>query len=406
LLKLPIISLANPYIQKLRNLQYQIFTMRKFLLILLMPLAVVAQPGKKTKPGKAKPATVKPVKAMENKFVLSGTITDMPDKTEVSLMSSDGKGTILATAKSVKNKFSLSAVLPVTGIYLLQFPQQQAVPLFIGNETISATGDIHDVTNIKFKGSPTQDDFTAYTVIMQPLLEQSNAITQMASTGGVTDSLRTAYTNTSQGILAAADAFLNKKPASPVSALMLLVIKRFAPSGDYIEQRYNLLATQGKESFYGKMLGQSINEVKSGPNPVGAMAPDFSQNDTNGTPVSLSSFKGKYVLVDFWASWCRPCREENPNVVDNYNRFKNKNFTVLGVSLDRAKEAWVQAIADDNLAWTQVSDLKFWSNDVAKLYSVGSIPQNFLVGPDGKIVAKNLRGPALEATLCQILGCN
>ncbi len=380
--------------------------MRKFLFILLMPLAVVAQPGKKTKPGKVKPATVKPAKATEKKLVLSGNITDMPDNIEVSLMSSDGKGTLLATAKSAKNKFRLSALLPMEGIYLLQFPQQQVVPLFIGNEAITATGDIHDVANLKFNGSPTQDDFAEYTTIMQPLLEQSNTITQMASSGGVTDSLRKAYTNTTQGILAAADAFLNKKPASPVSALMLLVVKRFAPSGDYIEQRYSLLAAQGKESFYGKMLGQSINEAKSGPNPVGAIAPDFSQADINGTPVTLSSFKGKYVLVDFWASWCRPCRDENPNVVDNYNRFKSKNFTVLGVSLDRAKEPWIQAIADDNLTWTHVSDLKFWSNDVAKLYSVGSIPQNFLIGPDGKIVAKNLRGPALEATLCQILGCN
>jgi peroxiredoxin len=387
-------------------LQYQIFTMRKFLLLLLMPLAVVAQPGKKAKQGKVKPAAVKPVKAAENKLVLNGNITGLPDNAEVSIMSADGKGTILATAKAVKNKFRLSAVLPMTGIYLLQFPQQQIAPLFIGNETITVAGDIHDVANLKFKGSPTQDDFVEYTSIMQPLLEQSNAITQKASAGGVSDSLRTVFTNTTQGILAAADAFLNKKPASPVSALMLLVIKRFAPSGDYIEQRYNLLAAKSKESFYGQILGQSINEGKGGPNPVGAVAPDFSQNDTNGNPVTLSSFKGKYVLVDFWASWCRPCRDENPNVVDNYNRFKNKNFTVLGVSLDRAKEPWVQAIADDNLAWTHVSDLKFWSNEVAKLYGVGSIPQNFLVGPDGKIVAKNLRGPALEAALCQVLGCN
>jgi peroxiredoxin len=154
------------------------------------------------------------------------------------------------------------------------------------------------------------------------------------------------------------------------------------------------------------LLGQEITAAQAGPNPVGSVAPDFSQADPNGTPVSLSSFKGKYVLVDFWASWCRPCREENPNVVSNFNRFKNKNFTVLGVSLDRAKEPWVQAIADDNLTWTHVSDLKFWNNDVAKMFSIGSIPQNFLVGPDGKIVAKNLRGPALEATLCQFLGCN
>jgi peroxiredoxin len=109
------------------------------------------------------------------------------------------------------------------------------------------------------------------------------------------------------------------------------------------------------------------------------------------------------VLIDFWASWCRPCRIENPTVVKAYNQFKSKNFTVLGVSLDRAKDAWVKAIADDNLTWTHVSDLKFWSNEVAQKYKVESIPQNFLVDPNGKIIAKNLRGEELLRTLKQLL---
>ena len=126
------------------------------------------------------------------------------------------------------------------------------------------------------------------------------------------------------------------------------------------------------------------------------------------TPVALSSFRGKYVLVDFWASWCGPCRQENPNVVETFNKFNTKNFTVLGVSLDRPgqKSKWIDAIHEDKLTWTHVSDLKFWDNEVAKLYKVQSIPQNILLDPDGKIIAKNLRGPALEAKLCEILGCN
>lgn len=133
---------------------------------------------------------------------------------------------------------------------------------------------------------------------------------------------------------------------------------------------------------------------------------DFSQNDVNNRPVKLSDFRGKYVLLDFWASWCGPCRQENPNVVKAYKTYKDKNFTVLGVSLDQPgkKQDWLQAIEKDGLTWTQLSDLQGWKNAASTLYGVRGIPANFLIDPQGKIVGKDLRGAALEKKLGELLG--
>jgi peroxiredoxin len=148
-----------------------------------------------------------------------------------------------------------------------------------------------------------------------------------------------------------------------------------------------------------KQKSQTIDE----PQWLNKQAPELSLPDANGKTITLSSFKGKYVLVDFWASWCLPCRKENPNVVQAYNKYKNKNFTILGVSLDKEKGDWLGAIETDKLSWTQVSDLQEWSSAAVSTFNFNGIPFNVLVDPDGKIIAQSLRGDSLEMKLEEVL---
>jgi peroxiredoxin len=332
---------------------------------------------------------------------LQGKLTNVKEASTVSLI--DGvTSKELVSAKAVAGSFSLQTQLEYPSLLILSIEGlAQKIPVFVGNENVSIEGDVQNLTSINITGSLSHDVYNVYMNSLNPLMMPY--VLNMQAAGQETnkakkDSLNSAAATQSKEIIATFNALYKTNTASPVTTLMLLQFSNIFPEiKENLTSIYSDLAPSAKKGPFAEFIDKTIASSAFGQ--IGSVLPDFTQNDVNGKPFTLSSLKGKYVLVDFWASWCGPCRAENPNVVKAFNKFKAKGFTVLGVSLDQDKAKWLEAIKKDALAWNHVSDLKYWNNAVAAQFGIQSIPASFLIDPTGKIIARDLRGADLDKFL-------
>ena len=276
--------------------------------------------------------------------------------------------------------------------------------LFIENAKISVVST-DSFANATIKGSKSHAEFVKWDNLMKPenqkgseLNKEYSELYKKKDQAGM-DRIEAEFDKLTASKNVKNKQYLAENPSSPIAMFIFRQWAGYDINADEAEPIFLSLSEKLRSGPAGKEMAEKIEIAKK--TGVGRMAMDFTQNDTLGNPVSLSSFKGKHVLIDFWASWCGPCRQENPNVVKAFNNYKDKGFTVLGVSLDQpnAKDKWMKAIHDDKLTWTQVSDLKYWKNEVAVQYGIQAIPQNYLIDPQGKIIGKNLRGEALNKKL-------
>ncbi|PTS91989.1 hypothetical protein DBR11_27710 [Pedobacter sp. HMWF019] len=334
-------------------------------------------------------------------YVIDGHIEGL-DSGKV-FLSATYQGKNLTDSVVVKNgSFSFKGNIPGTLLYGLRFGKQHYITVVVQpNEEIRVKGNLTNLDNVEISGAKEQKVWEEWMKVWTMIRNQAGRLYKMADSIGKGD--RTAvdagFEQLNLRLVDSVEAFVRRHPSSAIAPFV--ITDRFVnyPNPEKAQSNYAVLTSAGKNTIYGKELGQAISvNAKTG---VG-VRPDFTLPDREGKSFKLSSLKGKLVLVDFWASWCGPCRKENPNLVKAYEKYHSQGFEIVGVSLDDKKEAWIKAIDADKLTWIHVSDLKGWKSNLAKEYGIRSIPTNFLVDRNGKIIAKDLRGEALEKKLSMI----
>lgn len=342
-------------------------------------------------------------------FTVSGNINNAStDKVYLEEMPFAAEKSIVIDSATIKDgKFELNGLANTEGLYALTILNGPRILLVNDSKDIDVNLDVHQYKNYQIKGSKAtislKNLFTdyeaqfskvkrAYTILdsLKELVTSDSILTihklSKEQEMGKLNKILSNFVTSTESPAACLQALVMATRSMPLEELQTLALNAASKFKDY----------DGMQKFNTMLRGNQYPLLNQ-------QAPEFTLNTPDNKPIALSSFKGKYVLVDFWASWCKPCREENPTVVAAYNKYKDKNFTVFGVSLDSDKNSWVEAIKKDNLTWLHVSDLLQWETPMVGLYKFDGIPFNVLIDPSGKIIATGLRGDALDKKLSEIL---
>lgn len=341
-------------------------------------------------------------------YTITGSIENIDD-TNIYLTRLKGNDAeYMDTAQLVAGNFEMKGSLDAPeNLYILVGDEDHYFNTFLSNDKIIITADYDSLKKAEVKGAPYQDELDAYNASLKPLNEKKDEVYK---------GFKEAQKNEDQALMDEYDAkwedldekekemlvgYVEEHPKSPISPYLVRRKIYFFDLEDLekMDPNYDVSLNNSPYLTYLRERIVGLKLVATGENYT-----DFSMVDTSGNEISISDQDGKYRLIDFWASWCGPCRDENPNLVNVHNKYKDSNFTIIGVSFDTKGDRWKKAIVDDELNWAQMSDLNGWGSAAGKIYMINSIPSNILIDPDGVIIEKNLRGEALRNKMAELFG--
>lgn len=338
-------------------------------------------------------------------YKITGVVNDSIESTIYLMQHVDGERIAVDSAQLVDGKFEMIGAVEIAQEYFLKKGDRDMIMLFVDNVAISVKSESDALKDAKVEGGEIQTTYNAYLEkynrlygVMMEKYQTARAEKDEQKRSAMMEEVDALYKN----VELFQEVYVKENSSSPVASFLLTRLQ-YGKSAAELDSMLQILDVSLINLNSYKSIEKRIEALKSVA--FGAIAPDFTQNDADGNPITFSDIykANKVTLVDFWASWCGPCRGENPNVVEAFKKYNEKGFTVFGVSLDSNKERWLKAIEDDHLTWEHVSDLAGWGNAASKKYAVNSIPASFLVNQDGKIIGANLRGEDLHKKLAELL---